>query len=138
MAFDEQQDDDSFAQINITPLVDVMLVLLVIFMVTAPLLQQGIGVELPRVAAKPLSVEAEQLNVVISRDGGVRLNNSPLSAEQLNQKLTALVQSQPDCKVALRADKNVPYGQLAEVMAVIRNAGVKKIGMVTEPLNENR
>jgi biopolymer transport protein TolR len=137
MAFDEQ-DDDSFAQINITPLVDVMLVLLVIFMVTAPLLQQGIGVELPRVAAKPLTTEVEQLNVVISRDGGVRLNNIPLSAEELNRKLTALVQSQPDCKVALRADKSVPYGQLAEVMAVIRNAGVKKIGMVTEPLKENR
>src|SRR5262245_46653052 len=137
MAFDEQ-DDDSFAQINITPLVDVMLVLLVIFMVTAPLLQQGIGVELPRVAAKPLNTEVEQLNVVISRDGGVRLNNSPLSSEQLSQKLTALVQSQPDCKVALRADKTVPYGQLAEVMAVIRNAGVKKIGMVTEPITENR
>ena len=137
MAFDEQ-DDDSFAQINITPLVDVMLVLLVIFMVTAPLLQQGIGVELPKVAAKPLNAEVEQLNVVISRDGGVRLNNSPLSSEQLSQKLTALVQSQPDCKVALRADKTVPYGQLAEVMAVIRNAGVKKFGMVTEPINENR
>ena len=137
MAFDEQ-DDDSFAQINITPLVDVMLVLLVIFMVTAPLLQQGIGVELPRVAAKPLTTEVEQLNVVISRDGGVRLNNTSLSAAELTQKLTALVQSQPDCKVALRADKTVPYGQLAEVMAVIRNAGVKKIGMVTEPLKENR
>jgi biopolymer transport protein TolR len=137
MAFDEQ-DDDSIAQINITPLVDVMLVLLVIFMVTAPLLQQGIGVELPRVAAKPLNSEVEQLNVVISRDGGVRLNNAPLSADKLNQKLTAIVQSQPDCKVALRADKNVPYGQLAEVMAAIRNAGVKKIGMVTEPLKEER
>jgi biopolymer transport protein TolR len=137
MAFDEQ-DDDSIAQINITPLVDVMLVLLVIFMVTAPMLQQGIGVELPRVAAKPLNSEVEQLNVVISRDGGVRLNNAPLSADELNQKLTAIVQVQPDCKVALRADKNVPYGQLAEVMAAIRNAGVKKIGMVTEPLKEQR
>jgi biopolymer transport protein TolR len=137
MAFDEQEDD-SFAQINITPLVDVMLVLLVIFMVTAPLLQQGIGVELPRVAARPLATEVEQLNIVISRDGGVRLNNTLLSAEELNQKLTAVCQSQPDCKVALRADKSVPYGQLAEVMATIRNAGVKKIGMVTEPLHENR
>jgi biopolymer transport protein TolR len=137
MAFDEQ-DDDSIAQINITPLVDVMLVLLVIFMVTAPMLQQGIGVELPRVAAKPLNSEVEQLNVVISRDGGVRLNNAPLSADELNQKLTAIVQVQPDCKVALRADKSVPYGQLAEVMAAIRNAGVKKIGMVTEPLKEQR
>ncbi len=137
MAFDEE-DDDSIAQINITPLVDVMLVLLVIFMVTAPMMQQGIGVELPRVAAHPLNSEVEQLNVVISRDGGVQLNNAPLRVDELNQKLTALVQSQPDCKVALRADKNVPYGQLAEVMAAIRNAGVKKIGLVTEPLKEER
>ncbi|HJY83047.1 MAG TPA: biopolymer transporter ExbD [Candidatus Binatia bacterium] len=137
MTFDEQ-DDDSFAQINITPLVDVVLVLLVIFMVTAPLLQQGIGVELPRVAAKPLDSEVEQLNVLISRDGGVQFNNASLRVDELHQKLSAIVQSQPDCKVALRADKNVPYGQLAEVMAAIRDAGVKKIGMVTEPLKEKR
>lgn len=137
MAFDDQ-DEDSIAQINITPLVDVMLVLLVIFMVTAPLMQQGIGVELPRVAAKPLNSEVEQLNVLISRDGSLHLNNTPLGVDDLQQKLTAIVQSQPDCKVALRADKSVPYGQLAEVMAVIRNAGVKKIGMVTEPLKEAR
>jgi len=137
MAFDEQ-DEDSIAQINITPLVDVMLVLLVIFMVTAPMMQQGIGVELPRVAAQPLNSEVEQLAVVISRDGRVQLNNTPLGVDELNQKLSAIVQSQPDCKVALRADKNVPYGQLAEVMAAIRNAGVKKIGMVTEPLKEER
>ena len=137
MAF-EDPDEDSIAQINITPLVDVMLVLLVIFMVTAPLLQQGIGVELPQVAAKPLNAEAEQLAVVISRDGGVQLNDAPLGVEELKQRLAAVVQSQPECKVALRADKNVPYGRLAEVMAAVRNAGVKKIGMVTEPLKEQR
>jgi len=68
----------------------------------------------------------------------VQLNNTPLGVDELNQKLSAIVQSQPDCKVALRADKNVPYGKLAEVMAAIRNAGVKKIGMVTEPLKEER
>jgi len=137
MAFDEE-DDDSIAQINITPLVDVMLVLLVIFMVTAPMMQQGIGVELPRVAAHPLNSEVEQLNVVISRDGGVQLNNAPLRVDELNQKLTALVQSQPDCKVALRADKNVPYGKVVEVMAAVRNAGVRRLGMVTEPLKDER
>ena len=137
MAFDDP-DEDSIAQINITPLVDVMLVLLVIFMVTAPLLQQGIGVELPQVAAKPLNAEAEQLAVVISRDGGVQLNGAPLGVEELKQQLASVVQSQPECKVALRADKNVPYGRLAEVMAAVRNAGVKKIGMVTEPLKEGQ
>ena len=137
MAFDEQ-DEDSIAQINITPLVDVMLVLLVIFMVTAPMLQQGIGVELPKVAAKPLNAEVEQLAVVIFRNGRVQLNDTPFSIDELSQKLAVIAQSQPDCKVALRADKNVPYGQLAEVMAAIRNAGVKKIGMVTEPLKEER
>jgi len=137
MAFDDP-DEDSIAQINITPLVDVMLVLLVIFMVTAPLLQQGIGVELPQVAAKPLQVEAEQLAVVISRDGGVQLNGAPLGVEELKQQLASVVQSQPECKVALRADKNVPYGRLAEVMAAVRNAGVKKIGRVTEPLKEGQ
>jgi biopolymer transport protein TolR len=135
MAF-EDPDEDSIAQINITPLVDVMLVLLVIFMVTAPLLQQGIGVELPRVAAQPLHSEVEQLSVVISREGRVQLNNAPLGIAGLTQTLTALVQARPDCTVALRADKTVPYGKLAEVMAAIRNAGVKKIGMVTEPLKE--
>src|SRR5262245_39590868 len=101
MAFDEQ-DEESIAQINITPLVDVMLVLLVIFMVTAPMLQQGIGVELPKVAAKPLSAEVEQLAVVINRDGRLQLNNAPLGVGELNQRLAAIVQSQPDCKVALR------------------------------------
>jgi len=137
MTFDEQ-DEDSIAQINITPLVDVMLVLLVIFMVTAPMMQQGIGVELPKVAATPLNNESEPLTVVVSRDGSVQFNNTPLQIEELNRKLSATVQAQPDCKVALRADKNVPYGKLAEVMAAIRDAGVKKIGMVTDPLKEAR
>ncbi len=137
MAFD-QHDQDNISQINVTPLVDVMLVLLVIFMVTAPILQQGVNVDLPQVAAGPLEGKDEQLVVVITRDGKVQLNDTPLKVDELGQKLTAIVRLQPDRAIYLRADKNVPYGKVVEVMAAVRNAGVRKLGMVTEPLRDER
>ena len=137
MAFD-QHDQDNISQIHVTPLVDVMLVLLVIFMVTAPILQQGVHVDLPQVAAGPLEGKDEQLVVVITRDGQVQLNDTPLKVNELGQKLTAIVQLRPDRAVYLRADKNVPYGKVVEVMAAVRNAGVRKLGMVTEPLRDER
>ncbi len=137
MAFD-QRDQDNISQINVTPLVDVMLVLLVIFMITAPILQQGVNVDLPQVAAGPLEGKDEQLVVVITRDGKVQLNDTPLKVDELGQKLTAIVRLQPDRAIYLRADKNVPYGKVVEVMAAVRNAGVRKLGMVTEPLRDER
>jgi len=137
MAFD-QHDQDNISQINVTPLVDVMLVLLVIFMITAPILQQGVNVDLPQVAAGPLEGTDEQLVVVITRDGKVQLNDTPLKVDELGQKLTAIVRLQPDRAIYLRADKNVPYGKVVEVMAAVRNAGVRKLGMVTEPLRDER
>lgn len=135
MAF-EQQSEDSISQINVTPLVDVMLVLLVIFMVTAPILQQGVNVDLPEVTAGPLTGKDEQLVVIVTRDGKVQLNDSPLKIADLNEKLAAIVRLRPGSEVYLRADKNVPYGKVVEVMAAVRSAGVKKLGMVTEPLEE--
>jgi biopolymer transport protein TolR len=137
MAFDPHPDE-SISQINITPLVDVMLVLLIIFMVTAPILQQGVNVELPAVATGPLSGEDEQLVVAVTREGRVLLNDNPLKVEELQQKLAALLQFRPDRGVYLRADKNVPYGKVVEVMAAARNAGVKRLGMVTESLTDER
>lgn len=137
MAF-EQQSDDSISQINITPLVDVMLVLLIIFMVTAPILQQGVNVDLPEVTAGPLTGRDDQLVVAVTREGKLHLNDSPLKVEELGQKLAAILKVRPDREVYLRADKNVPYGKVVEVMAAVRNAGVKKLGMVTEPLREER
>src|SRR5437763_6144882 len=106
MAFD-QHDQDNISQINVTPLVDVMLVLLVIFMVTAPILQQGVNVDLPQVAAGPLEGTDEPLVVVITRDGRVQLNDTPLKVVELGKKLTAIVRLQPDRPISLRADKNV-------------------------------
>jgi biopolymer transport protein TolR len=137
MAF-EQESNDSISQINITPLVDVMLVLLIIFMVTAPILQQGVNVDLPEVTAGPLTGRDDQLVVIVTRGGKIQLNDSPLKVEELGQKLAAILKTRPDREVYLRADKNVPYGKVVEVMAAVRNAGVKKLGMVTEPLKEER
>jgi biopolymer transport protein TolR len=137
MAF-EQESNESISQINITPFVDVMLVLLIIFMVTAPILQQGVNVDLPQVTVGPLTGKDEQLVVIVTRDGKVQLNDSPLKVEELQKKLAAILQVRPDREVYLRADKNVPYGKVVEVMAAARNAGVRKLGMVTEPLKDER
>jgi biopolymer transport protein TolR len=137
MAFD-QHEQDNISQINITPLVDVMLVLLVIFMVTAPILQQGVHVDLPEVTAAPLAGSEDQLVVSVSRDGRVQLNDTPIKMEELGRKLGSIVNVKPDRQVYLRADKNVPYGKVVEVMAAVRAAGVHKLGMVTEPLKEER
>ncbi len=133
MAFDEL-GDSSMSQINVTPLVDVMLVLLVIFMVTTPILQQGVGVELPRVEADPMAGQEDQLVVAVSREGGVYLNAAELELEALQTTLAAAVRNRPDQTVYLRADKNVMYGRVVEVMAAVRRAGVVRLGMVTEAL----
>lgn len=135
MAFD-QSGDDSLSQINVTPLVDVMLVLLVIFMVTAPILQQGVSVDLPRVETGPMTGEQEdQLVVAVTREGAIHLNDVPLELEVLQTKLAAIVQTRPGRTVYLRADQNVVYGKVVEVMAAVRRAGVVKLGMVAESLS---
>ena len=136
MAFDNHRQEGSISQINVTPLVDVMLVLLVIFMVTAPILQQGVSVDLPEVTAGALTGREEQLVVAITREGKVYLNDTPMPMDELRKKLEAVLRLRPDREVYLRADKNVPYGRVVEVMAAARTAGVKRLGMVTEPLGE--
>ena len=124
------------AQINITPLVNVMLVLLVIFMITAPMLQQGVTVALPKVSAKPLGEVRQQLVLAITSDGAVRLDGAPVTVNELSGKLTPLFSADPDRPIRVRADKSVPYGKVAEVMAAVQRSGAKKIGMVTEPARE--
>ncbi|MDP3112231.1 MAG: protein TolR [Thermodesulfovibrionales bacterium] len=118
------------SEINVTPLVDVMLVLLIIFMVTAPLLQQGIDVNLPKAKGKELPPE-ERINIVIKRDGIIYMNDTPMSLSDVRQKLNAISKANPN--IFLRADKDVPYGLVVEVMAEIKEAGIEKLGMITEP-----
>lgn len=135
VAFDQQQEEN-ISQINITPLVDVMLVLLVIFMVTAPILQQGVAVDLPQVSTGVLESKEESLIVSVSREAKVHLNERALTLSDLQQRLSEIAEKTPNRPVYLRADKGVPYGKVVEVMAVVRNAGIQKLGMVTEPLRD--
>ncbi|HZP45103.1 MAG TPA: protein TolR [Candidatus Binataceae bacterium] len=120
------------AQINVTPLVDVMLVLLIIFMVTAPIIQQGIQVDLPKVKAAAIQGKEEQFVVSITRDRRIYLNDTPMTADELTQKLTAIAQERPDREVYVRADQQVPYGDVIRMMAAIKASGIENVGMVTE------
>lgn len=127
------RDDGSISQINVTPLVDVMLVLLVIFMVTAPILQQGLPVDLPRTKAVHLPAEDRQLVVAVTRTSEVYLNGHPVSLDDLGEKLRAISREAPGRQVFLRADRAVPYGEVVKVMAAVKEAGIERLGMVTEP-----
>jgi len=131
-------DNRPMAEINVTPLVDVMLVLLVIFMVTAPMMQTGIDVNLPRVKAKSMDVTEEKLVLTINGTKEIFLNKTRMSLMDLGTKLEYIVASRIDREVFLRADRNVPYGFVVEVMAEVRKAGVDKLGMITEPPEEKR
>lgn len=132
MAFDEH-GNDSIANINVTPLVDVMLVLLVIFMVTAPILQQGVTIQLPKVKSAALTGEEQELVVSVARSGEVYLNDVRIDVPGLSTKLQAILAERPDRQVFLRADRDVPYGTVMHVVAAVKGAGVERLGMVTEP-----
>jgi biopolymer transport protein TolR len=121
------------ADINVTPLVDVMLVLLIIFMVTAPMLSMGIDVNLPRVKSKSLDLAEEKLILSINENKEIFLNKTRMPLQDLNAKLAAIFAERVDREIFLRADKNVPYGFVVEVMSEVRKAGVDKLGMITEP-----
>ncbi len=118
----------ALSEINVTPFVDVMLVLLIIFMVTAPLLQQGIDVKLPQAKGKQLS-PAERIMITIKKDGKIYINKRRTDINALKAKLATMT----DRDVFLRADKDVPYGLVVEVMGELREIGIERLGMVTEP-----
>jgi biopolymer transport protein TolR len=132
MASDSPQRGALASQINVTPLVDVMLVLLIIFMVTAPIIQQGVEVNLPKVKAAALPGKEEQFIVSITRSREVYLNDTRISPEQLSEKLKAISVERPNRQVFLRADDAVPYGEVVRTMAAIKAAGIEDVGMVTE------
>jgi biopolymer transport protein TolR len=126
------------AEINVTPLVDVVLVLLIIFMVTAPMLQMGIDVNLPRVKSKSIDVTEEKLVLTINGAKEIFINKNKIPVTGLSAKLENIFASRIDREVFMRADKNVPYGFVVEVMSEVRKAGVDRLGMITEAPEESR
>lgn len=121
------------SEINVTPLVDVMLVLLIIFMVTAPMMTQGVNVDLPETTAKSLRQEEKPIVVTVDKEGGISINNIPLARDLMIQELEKKYDANKKQPIFLRADKNVPYGHVVTVMADIKTVGFDKIGMITKP-----
>jgi biopolymer transport protein TolR len=122
------------SEINVTPFVDVMLVLLIIFMVTAPMMEQGLEVDLPNTNTENIRVKDQPLVITVKRDGKIHLAESgAFELDELEAKLDAILDADATREVFLRADERVPYGVVAKVMARTRAAGVEKLGMVTEP-----
>jgi len=128
-------NDRLMSEINVTPLVDVMLVLLIIFMVTAPMMLQGVDVALPETTSEPLAAEKEHLVISIDPKGQIYINEFQISLDVLSSKLAKILEGKPDKEAYLRADKNIPYGTVVRVMAEIKAAGIDKLGMVTVPLD---
>lgn len=126
------------AEINLTPLVDVMMTLLIIFMVTVPLMKHGIDVDLPHTTAKPIPSQEERLIVTIDKEGKVYLDEMETPLPTLSEKLKYIFSNQANKEVFLRADAAVAYGVVVEVLAEIKKAGIEKLGMVTEPLEKKK
>ena len=128
----------AMTDINVTPLVDVMLVLLVIFMVTAPLIQSGVKIDLPKASAQQMEHSEEKLVLNITKDRRVLLGDTEIPMAELEKKLTANARIQKEKELYLHADRSLSYGTVVEVMAIARRAGVESLGLITEPEKELR
>lgn len=128
----EEEESRPLSEINVTPFVDVMLVLLIIFMVTAPLLQYGVEVDLPESSRQPLEVPKEQVVLSIGKDRTIYVDRYKTSLSELGKKLEAVYQGKQRKEIFLQADKRVPYGFVVKTMAVIRAAGIDQMGLITE------
>jgi len=120
------------ADINVTPLVDVMLVLLVVFMITAPLLTVGVPVDLPQTQAPPINEPKEPLVITVNRDGAIFISETSVPVDSLVPKLQAITGSNPDAVLYVRGDKEINYGRVLEVMSLVTAAGFHKVSLVAE------
>lgn len=126
-------NQELMSDINVTPFVDVMLVLLVIFMVAAPMMVQGVDVDLPQATSKPLKGEQDKLIISVDQDRKVYINDQSINVEYLTDRLNKILENFSERNVYLRADKDVPYGIVINVVSKIKEAGVGTLGMITLP-----
>ncbi|MCP4158978.1 MAG: protein TolR [Deltaproteobacteria bacterium] len=129
-------NDSLLSDINVTPFVDVMLVLLIIFMVTAPMMTQGVDVALPEANSSALSTDDDPLILSIDKENIIYIDDIVISFSYLKEKVRRIMKAQPGRKVFLKADKDITYGMVAKVMSEIKVAGVENLGMITEPIEE--
>jgi biopolymer transport protein TolR len=139
MAMDpsSSRDNTTIAQINVTPLVDVMLVLLVIFMVTAPIIQQGVQVNLPQAKAAAIPGSEQLLVVSIAKNGKIYLNDNVMTLDELGSRMRAIRANEAEKQVYVRADQDVRYGLVMKTIAELKQAGIERVGMVTRPTLED-
>lgn len=123
----------AISEINVTPFVDVMLVLLIIFMVTAPMMQQGIEVNLPKTASSGVELNEKPFVLIIGANGQIKIADTIIPMDQLKEKLTAILKTKKNKQIYIQADKKVDYGRVAEVMAESRAAGIFNLSFITQP-----
>ncbi len=131
-------NDSLMSEINVTPFVDVMLVLLIIFMVTAPMMIQGVDVSLPEATSGPLTSDKEQLVISINKTSEIFINDLPVAIDFLKEKMEKILETRSSREVFLKADKSISYGMVVRVMSEVKGAGVEKLGMITEPLSDEK
>jgi biopolymer transport protein TolR len=131
-----KSDGGMLAEINVTPLVDVMLVLLIIFMVTAPMIQQGVDVDLPEAKATTMSADEGKLILTVTKEKRVYLGKMEIPFAEVEEKLKANAKVQQDKELYLHADKHLEYGVVVQVMAAMKNAGIDRLGMVTDAMEQ--
>ena len=124
----------TMSEINVTPLVDVMLVLMIIFMVTAPLIQQGVEVELPTADGQAMPAQEQIAVLTVTKDRRVHLGDEEIPWDQLEEKLTNNKKLKTDQEIYLHADRSLPYGVVVDIMDIIKRSGVTNLGMVTDPM----
>ncbi len=133
MSLRSRREKSAIYQINITPLVDVMLVILIIFMVLAPTIQHGVVVDMPKASFEPIKSTEIQMVVTVTESGDIYINKLKTDLAKLELKLSKIFAKNPDRQVFFKADKKVPYGYVVKAMAAIKKAGITKLGMITEP-----
>ena len=141
MGISSNNNNRLVSEINVTPFVDVMLVLLVIFMITAPILYQGVDVNLPKASSEPIPSKSQKnIIVTVNKEGKIYIEKEELTLRELKARVKTLVRESgkktSEQEIFLRADKQVPYGIVMEVMSNIKNGGIEKIGLITDPLED--